>query len=103
MDSDWLLVPLVLLLLLGAGRLIGAGQPGWSRTAGLVAAWLVLTSVALGVVFGIVFVVTNVLFFLAGKELAVLGAVLSAVALVVTPVACAVVVRRGIRWLWTER
>lgn len=91
MDSvEVLAAILIWLLVLGAAlsRVPGGG------VRSLVAPWLALTLLTMAVEFIVLFIVTYGLLFFVSKEAATVGVALSAVILVLTPLAWALLLRR---------
>src|SRR5512141_415059 len=98
MDSIGVQVGVLLVVLLLLERL--ASARGWVNlsAAGVpVLTWIVLTAMALWCEAVIAFVLVHASLFTLGTEAAGIGLVLSGVLLVVTPIATALLVRRGTR------
>jgi hypothetical protein len=100
MDGNWIWLAVLIVLLYLGERLVVTHDPGRvARTAALMAAWLLVTLPALAVVHFVTFLVTHALLFTVGREVAAICSVACVALLVATPIATAVVVRRGQHWL----
>ena len=100
MDGNWIwLAALIVLLYLGE-RLVVTHDPGRvARTAALLAAWLLITLPALLFVHLLTFLATHALLFTVGREAAAVCSVACLALLFATPIATALVIRRGQHWL----
>lgn len=103
MDGNWVWLAALLVLLYLGERLVVTHDPGRvARTAALLAAWLLVTLPALAAVHFMTFLVTHALLFTVGREAAAICSVACVALLMATPIATALVVRRGQRWLVTS-
>lgn len=89
-DTQIILGILVWLAILGVALFLMPGGGGRAQ----VGAWLVLTLLTVAVLFIVLFLVSYGLLFFVGKEAAAVGVVLSVIAIGVTPIAWALVLRR---------
>lgn len=104
MDSIGVQVGVLLVVLLLLERLASArGWAGLSAAGVPVLTWLVLTAMALWCEGVLAFVLVHASLFTLGTEAAGIGLVLTGAALVATPIATAVLVRRGTRRGSTSR
>ncbi|HYM82762.1 MAG TPA: hypothetical protein VEY67_01250 [Candidatus Dormibacteraeota bacterium] len=95
MDGVEVLAFLTFILVLGVVGLIAAIVRGrLSGGASRVAAWLALTALCMWAVFGIAFIVDYGVLFTLGEEVAAVALAASGVALLLTPVATGIFVRR---------
>lgn len=100
MDGNWIWLAVLIVMLYLGERLVVTHDPGLvARTAALLAAWLLVTLPALGVVHFLTFLATHALLFTVGREAAAIGSVACVALLVATPIATALLVRRGQHWL----
>jgi hypothetical protein len=88
-DTQIILGILVWLAILGVALFLMPGGGGRAQ----VGAWFVLTMLTVAVLFIVVFLVSYGLLFFVGKEAAGVGVVLGVVAIAVTPIAWALVLR----------
>jgi hypothetical protein len=77
--------------------------PGALHVLGLVAGWVLLTAIAEAVLFIFWFATTIAVFSAAGPLATIFGVAVAVLALAVAPLACAVIVRRGDRWLSADK
>ena len=92
-DTQIILGILVWLAILGVALFLMPGGGGRAQ----IGAWFVLTMLTVGVLFIVLFLVSYGLLFVFGKEAAAGGVILSVVAIAITPLAWALVLRRRAR------
>jgi len=103
MDSVGVQVGLLLAVLVLLERLAAARGWGGLTAAGVpVLTWLVFTAMALWIEATLAFVVVHGLLFVLGTDVAGIGLLITAVALVATPFATAYVIRRATRHTPTQ-